>query len=424
MFPGVSVGEPYLSRLTATLRGGELVGLLAKPVHQVFESAGAPLVCRLRSHAVPHLFCPTLTIGVAPRYLQCRPQHSVALNTVSRFRQCPASDSVDRLIPQYELFDVASVTETVASAPRRPPPYSDLMELLAWAIAGAAAITAALLALRLRASAKRIEKLENQLDRDTEAERALAASDERARIAREMHDVVAHTLSVVVAQADGGRFAGAQNPTLATHALATIAEVGRSALSEMRSLLGVLRDSDSDAALGPQPSLADIPTLVASMRDGGLAVSFVTTGTPRTMPIGAGLAVYRIVQEALTNVLKHAGPSVTAFVQLQWEADAVTATVSDDGRGAAALRDGKGTGLAGMRERTAVFNGTLDVGSKAGGGYLVRARLPFRATFRTGADAGAGSTTEATGFPPEPSEQEATPQASGDRASAAEKEDQ
>ena len=298
------------------------------------------------------------------------------------------------------------------------------MELLAWAIAGAAAIAAALLAWRLRASAHAIEKLENQLDRDTAAERALAASDERARIAREMHDVVAHTLSVVVAQADGGRFAGAQNPALASHALATIAEVGRSALSEMRSLLGVLRDSDSDAALGPQPSLADIPTLVASMRDGGLAVSFVTTGTPRTVPIGAGLAVYRIVQEALTNVLKHAGPSVTAFVQLQWEADAVTATVSDDGRGAAAHSDGKGTGLAGMRERTAVFNGTLDAGPKAGGGYLVRARLPFRATFRTGADVGAGSTAQATVSPPEPSEQEATPRASGDRASAAEKEDQ
>lgn len=254
------------------------------------------------------------------------------------------------------------------------------MGLVGWILAVAAAVTAALVGWRLRTALWRIEELEQQLDRDTEAERALAASDERARIAREMHDVVAHTLSVVVAQADGGRFAGAQDPTHATRALETIADVGRSALTEMRALLGILRDSDSDAALGPQPSLDDIPTLVASMRQGGLAVSYVTTGTPRTVPIGAGLAVYRIVQEALTNVLKHAGPVVTAFVQLQWEPDAVTAIVSDDGRGAAARTDGNGTGLLGMRERTIVFNGTLDAGPKAGGGYLVRARLPFGAS--------------------------------------------
>lgn len=251
------------------------------------------------------------------------------------------------------------------------------MELLAWTIAGAAAMTAVLLGLRLRHAHRRIDQLEREFERDTTAERALAASDERARIAREMHDVVAHTLSVVVAQADGGRFAGASNPAEAARALETIADVGRSALAEMRSLLGVLRESDAGAAMGPQPSLADVPTLVAAMRDGGLAVSYVTTGTPRTVPIGAGLAVYRIVQEALTNVLKHAGPAVTAFVQLQWEADAVIVTVSDDGRGAAARNDGAGSGVEGMRERTIVFSGTLDAGPKAGGGYLVRARLPL-----------------------------------------------
>jgi signal transduction histidine kinase len=253
------------------------------------------------------------------------------------------------------------------------------MELLAWILAGVAALVAAALAWRLRTSSWRIDELERQLSRDTEAERALAAADERARIAREMHDVVAHTLSVVVAQADGGRFAGAHNPAQATHALETIADVGRSALTEMRALLGILRDRDTGTAMGPQPSLGDVPTLVATMREGGLAVSFVTTGTPRTMPIGAGLAVYRIVQEALTNVLKHSGPAVTAFVQLQWEADAVTVTVSDDGRGAAARGDGKGTGLEGMRERTSVFSGTLSAGPKAGGGFLVRATLPLGA---------------------------------------------
>lgn len=251
------------------------------------------------------------------------------------------------------------------------------MELLAWVIAGTAALTAAVLGWRLRASRRHTAALEHQLDLDKSADRALAAAEERARIAREMHDVVAHTLSVVVAQADGGRFAGANNPADATRALETIADVGRSALAEMRSLLGVLRETDAGTAMGPQPGLADIPTLVAGMRDGGLAISYITTGTPRTLPIGAGLAVYRIVQEALTNVLKHAGPHVTTFVQLQWEADAVTVTVSDDGRGAAARGDGAGSGLEGMRERTKVFSGMLDAGPKAGGGYLVRARLPL-----------------------------------------------
>jgi signal transduction histidine kinase len=247
----------------------------------------------------------------------------------------------------------------------------------AWlAIAACAVGLATVLGARLRRSEAQIAALEQQLARDTEAERALAAAGERARIAREMHDVVAHTLSVVVAQADGGRFAAAHDPAAATRALGTISEVGRSALGEMRALLGLLRDAGDEAALGPQPSIEDIPALVASTRDGGLDVSFVTTGTPRPLPIGAGLALYRITQEALTNVLKHAGPGPRAYVQLTWEDAAVALTVSDDGRGAAARDDGDGQGLVGMRERATVFGGTLSAGPRAGGGYLVRATLP------------------------------------------------
>lgn len=254
------------------------------------------------------------------------------------------------------------------------------MDWLAWisAVATVGAVAVALvLAVRLRRARAAVMALEEQLARDTAAERALAAAAERARIAREMHDVVAHTLSVVVAQADGGRFAASQDATTATRALETIADVGRSALGEMRALLGLLRDADDDAALGPQPSIDDIPALVASTRDGGLDISFVTTGTPRPLPIGAGLALYRITQEALTNILKHAGPGPQAFAQLTWEADALVLTVSDDGRGAAARSDGGGLGLAGMKERASVFGGTLSAGPRAGGGYLVRASLPL-----------------------------------------------
>jgi len=249
------------------------------------------------------------------------------------------------------------------------------MELLAWTLAGFLAAGCAALLWMWRQERENTRELQQQLARDTAAEAELAAAGERARIAREMHDVVAHTLSVVVAQADGGRFVARTDPEAAQRTLDTIAEVGRSALTEMRALLGVLRDSDGDAAMGPQPSLEDIPALVGAMRQGGMNVSFVTTGTPRPLPIGAGLTLYRVAQEALTNVLKHAGPAPKTYVQLTWDADTVILTVSDDGRGAAAHGDGSGTGIKGMTERVSLFGGTLNAGPRAGGGFVVKARL-------------------------------------------------
>jgi signal transduction histidine kinase len=251
------------------------------------------------------------------------------------------------------------------------------MEPLAWSLAAIAAIAAMTMGAKVRRDARSAERERADDAAETAATRALAASDERARIAREMHDIVAHTLTVVVAQADGARFASAKDPDAASRALATIGEVGRAAITEMRGLLGVLRATDPETDLGPQPTLDDIPALVSAVRDGGLEVSYVTTGTPRPLPIGAGLALYRIVQEALTNVLKHAGPKATAYVQLRWMDDAVEATIRDDGRGAAAGRRGDGTGVEGMRERATIFGGTLSAGPRRGGGYVVRARLPL-----------------------------------------------
>ncbi|BDZ62169.1 hypothetical protein GCM10025873_19600 [Demequina sediminis] len=154
------------------------------------------------------------------------------------------------------------------------------MEWLAWSVAAVSAVAAAILAVALGRSRRRAAAAERRHRSDDSAAIALAASNERARIAREMHDVVAHTLSVVVAQADGGRFAGRTDPAAALTSLDTIADVSRAALTEMRALLGVLREGDTEAALGPQPSLADIPALVASIREGGLEVSYITTGTP------------------------------------------------------------------------------------------------------------------------------------------------
>lgn len=248
---------------------------------------------------------------------------------------------------------------------------------MGWIVAAAFAALAAWLGVRLLIERRRADAAAAAAAQAASTERELAAEQERSRIAREMHDVVAHTLTVVVAQADGGRFASRAEPAAGVHALETIAEVGRAALTEMRALLGVLRGAEGGGELGPQPSIGDLPALVDTNRSGGLAVSFVTTGTARPLPIGAGLALYRVAQEALTNVRRHAGPAASAYLQLAWAHESVTLTVSDDGRGAAAPDSGDGTGIEGMRQRVTVFGGTLSTGPRAGGGFVVRATMPL-----------------------------------------------
>lgn len=235
----------------------------------------------------------------------------------------------------------------------------------------------------------RAARLEHERDQQAQ----LAASAERTRIAREMHDIVAHSLSVVVAQADGGRYAAATEPEAAARALSTIAETGRAALADMRRLLGVLRsdpagttDVDENgrpgpgrqgASLAPQPDIDGIAALVEQVRAAGVKVSFGTTGTRRELPPGAALTVHRVCQEALTNILKHAGPEVRASVMLMWHPDRVVLQVTDDGRGAAATSDGAGHGVIGMSERAAMFQGTLVAGPRPGGGYRVILTLPL-----------------------------------------------
>ncbi|HMO10068.1 MAG TPA: histidine kinase [Actinotalea sp.] len=228
---------------------------------------------------------------------------------------------------------------------------------------------------QLDALTERARRLE--AERDQQA--VLATTAERSRIAREMHDIVAHSLSVVISQADGGRYAASADPEAAVRSLATIAETGRAALADMRKLLGVLRadEIDDGIELRPQPATGEIAELVDQVRESGLGVSFVRMGEPRTLPPGTGLAVYRICQESLTNVLKHAGPQAKATVLLQWNPSSLVLEVMDDGRGAAAADDGAGQGLTGMRERAAMLGGTLTVGPRAGGGFRVRAELPI-----------------------------------------------
>ncbi|RBY96352.1 sensor histidine kinase [Blastococcus sp. TF02-8] len=226
---------------------------------------------------------------------------------------------------------------------------------------------------RLAALEERAQLLE--LERDQEMR--LAATAERARIAREMHDVVAHSLSVVIAQADGGRYAGKTDPQAATDALEAIAATGRQALTDMRALLGVLREGGGEE-YAPQPDVAAIPVLVDDVRASGLDVDLIVEGDARALPAGPQLAAYRIVQESLTNVLKHAGPASRAWVRLQWRPDALELSVLDDGRGAAAVEsDGQGQGVRGMRERAWLHGGRLEAGPRPGGGFGVHAALPY-----------------------------------------------
>jgi signal transduction histidine kinase len=220
------------------------------------------------------------------------------------------------------------------------------------------------------------------LDLERDQEMRLAATTERTRIARELHDVVAHSLSVVIAQADGGRYAGRTDPEAATGALEAIAATGRQALADMRSLLGILREGGGEA-YAPQPDVGTVPALVEDVRRSGLDVDLIVEGTPQPLPAGQSLAAYRIVQESLTNVLKHAGPASRAWVRLHWRPDGLELSVLDDGRGAAAAvgteHDGQGQGLLGMRERAQLHGGRVDAGPRPGGGFGVHAALPYGA---------------------------------------------
>ena len=228
-----------------------------------------------------------------------------------------------------------------------------------------------------------LEEKAARLERERDAQALVAAAAERARIAREIHDVVAHNVSVMVVQADGAAFALDASPQRAADALAAISATGRRALAEMRSLLGVLRDPasrDVDRAagpeLGPQPGIDELGELLGQARAAGLPVSLTVSGVPRPVPAGEALAVFRVVQESLTNVRKHAGPGVTAAVSLGYAEEGLVIRVTDDGRGAVISDRGVGHGLAGMRERIELYGGSVRTGSRPGGGYEVVVRLP------------------------------------------------
>jgi signal transduction histidine kinase len=230
-----------------------------------------------------------------------------------------------------------------------------------------------------------------ELLREQAAEARRIVIEERTRIARELHDVVAHRVSLMTVQAGAAKAVAAQDPEGALRAMAAVEEAGRQALDELRHLLGVLRPETGLDGLGPQPGLADLPRLVEQIRGAGLDVSLATDRVPAELPARVDLFAYRIVQEALTNVLKHAGPGAHAEVRLGTDRSGIVIEVVDDGPRNEGLesasgrqledsdrqdRRSAGHGIVGMRERALLLGGTLEAGPRPGGGFLVVARLP------------------------------------------------
>ncbi|MBW6439819.1 hypothetical protein KZ829_39445 [Actinoplanes hulinensis] len=220
-----------------------------------------------------------------------------------------------------------------------------------------------------------LERRAADLEREQRQRVALATAAERARITRELHDVVAHGLSVMVVQAQGAAAALKRHPDRTEHALRDIVATGRSSLAEMRRLLAIV---SQEPELAPQPGVQALPELIDRIRSAGTTVTFTVEGEPAPLPAGVDLSAYRIAQEALTNTLKHAGPGAGAAVRLGFHAEALEIEVSNDGRPPAGPADVTGNGLRGIAERVRLLDGELETGVGDGGGFRVLARLPLR----------------------------------------------
>jgi signal transduction histidine kinase len=309
---------------------------------------------------------PAIVQGVYPESLAL-----VAIYTVARYR------------PRRHLWPAIGVLEgiLVVVAWQQEQPWTSL------ALGTSALAATVLLGLTVstrQAYLAELEERARRLERERDQQAQLAVATERARIARELHDIVAHNLAVMIALADGAAFAATAAPDRAADAMQQVSGTGRQALAEMRRLFGLLRDGQPPQApfeLVPQPGLDDLDELVDQIRAAGVRVELTRQGTAGAWGPGAGLAVYRIVQEALTNTLKHAGPQASAQVRLRYTAAGAELEVTDDGAGrparAVAGTAAGGHGLAGMIERATSYGGEVQAGPRPGVGWRVWARLRF-----------------------------------------------
>ncbi|MEQ4301207.1 sensor histidine kinase [Plantactinospora sp. B6F1] len=354
-----------------------LIGLASGPVALAgtgvavwlwFVAVHAPLVWRRRA---PVLTCwavyglaivSTLFVGIRVDGIHPELVVAVAIYTVARYR------------PQRHVWPIVAATEGPAIILLLPgEPNWTSFGFITFGLAATVllGVTVRFRQAYLAELAERARRLERE--RDQRARLAVAA--ERARIARDLHDIVAHNLAVMVALADGASYAAGTAPERAAETMAQVSATGRQALGEMRRLLGLLRDEAVGRA--PQPGLDDLDTLVAQVRTAGLRVRLTVQDTPLISGPGAGLAVYRIVQEALTNTLKHAGPAAEVRIRLYLRPDGLHLEILDDGAGrTAAPASPGGHGLAGMIERAAAYGGKVEAGPRPDGpGWRVRARV-------------------------------------------------
>ncbi len=272
------------------------------------------------------------------------------------------------------LFALATLLGTTAPTEGHPVAPLSAFTLVA-AVTGRNLRARAAVLAGLRERAERAE-----LERDQQAR--IAVAEERTRIAREVHDVVSHNVSVMTALADGAGYAlrSDTDSGRARDAVAAIATTGREALAELHGMLGVLRADDEheeDASRCPPPGLAELPALVDQVRAAGLPTTLTVVGRPAPLSVAAQLAVYRLAQEALTNTRKHAGGASRAEVVLTWTTDGLDVVIQDDGSGGAASPDGVGHGLVGMRERIGAHGGSITAGPAPAGGWRVTASLPL-----------------------------------------------
>jgi signal transduction histidine kinase len=270
-----------------------------------------------------------------------------------------------------QLGVAAAVAVAILDGLTDPAPWGEAV------LAGVVFFVAWYVGRRLRLRAERAA----QLRREQAAEARRIVIEERTRIARELHDVVAHRVSLMTVQAGAAKAVAAEDPEAARQAMGAVEEAGRQALDELRHLLGVLRPEADPDGLGPQPGLADLPRLVEHIRRAGVDVSLATDGVPARLPARVDLSAYRIVQEALTNVLKHAGPGAHTEVRLGTDSRGIVIEVLDDGQ--ATEQDVEptsgrsvGHGIVGMRERARLLGGTLEARPRPGGGFRVVAHLP------------------------------------------------
>ena len=359
-----------------------------------FGAAHLPLVWRRRAPVVAFwtiyvlaglslIASPAIAEGVYPESLML-----VAVYTLALYR------------PRRHLWPALVVLEgtLLAAALLGNPPGGPWNSLALGTSALAASTLLGVTVSTRRAYLKALEERAHRAERERDQQAQLAAAGERARIAREMHDIVAHNLAVMVALADGAAFTAPVAPERAATTMQQVSATGRQALTEMRRLLGLLSEDRTPPAiplsanpgepgrpeideLSPQPGLDDLDRLIDQVRAAGVRVTLTREGMPGRWGPGAGLAVYRIVQEALTNTLKHAGPQASAHVRLGYTATGVDLDVTDDGAGRPA-RPAAGTaagghGLAGMVQRAASYGGHVEAGPRPGTGWRVQARLRF-----------------------------------------------